>query len=305
MTSTERGLSRGACPGSNCRTTGEQMNNTEINWTELTWNPASGCTKVSPACEHCYAEKLAEQKRGTRAFPKGFDLMLRPWKLGEPAKVKRPSLIFTNSMTDMFHKDIPDAYRDDIIAAMLAAPRHRYQVLTKRPEIAARYFSTRKVPACMWLGCTVEDQERFDLRVPILRSIDAHVRFLSCEPIRGLIRRDVDLSGIHWLITGGESGNHANNPKDLERCFLVRRGPKGGLPWLPREDRMSWVRNLRDACIDQGVRHWFKQWGGATPKGGGRTLDRRTWDELPEHIPGAMPDNYVHRAPKVQLPLAV
>jgi len=134
------------------------MNQTEILWTELTWNPASGCTKVSAGCKYCYAENLAENKRGTPAFPVGFDVVCKPHKLGEPAKLKRPSLIFTNSMTDMFHEQIPDEYRDRIVAAMCAAPQHRYQVLTKRPEVAAKYFASRRAPDCMWLGVTIEHQ---------------------------------------------------------------------------------------------------------------------------------------------------
>src|SRR5580700_1771179 len=122
------------------------MNETKINWTEHTWNPASGCSAVSKACERCYAETIAENKRGTAAFPNGFDVMMRPWKLGEPKRLKRASLIFTNSMTDMFHADITDAYRDQILDAMRASPQHRYQVLTKRPARAEKFFRTRKVP---------------------------------------------------------------------------------------------------------------------------------------------------------------
>lgn len=267
------------------------MNKTEINWTSLSWNPASGCTKVSAGCKYCYAETLAERKRGTRAFPNGFDITIRPHKLDEPARIRKPSLIFTNSMSDLFHEDISESYRDQILDAMHRAPHHRYQVLTKRIEVAERYFRRRPVPNCMWLGVTVEHALTLH-RIDTLRSIDAPVRFVSVEPIIGPLGR-IDLTGIHWLITGGESGSHASNPKVLERRFLVRRGAKNEPRWVPRADRMDWIREIRDQCLAQGVAHWFKQWGGPTPKSGGRTLDGRTWDEMPV-LAGAMPQAYDH-----------
>lgn len=282
------------------------MNVTKINWTDHTWNPASGCSAVSKACERCYAETIAENKRGTAAFPVGFDVMMRPWKLDEPRRLKTPSLIFTNSMTDMFHADITDAYRDQILAVMRAYPQHRYQVLTKRPGRAEKFFRTREVPASMWVGCTVEHQATV-WRVDVLRRIAAPVRFLSCEPIYGPY--DMDLTDIHWVIGGGESGTHlASSQADLEDRALVRRGKPGEARWVPREDRLPWVRGLRDATKAAGAAFWWKQHGGPRPESGGRILDGRTWDEMPTHIPGAMPDgDYVHRAPKPaqrSLPLA-
>jgi protein gp37 len=274
------------------------MNLTEINWTELTWNPASGCDIVSTECKYCYAQTLAENKRGTRAFPNGFDITMRPWKLDEPRKVKRPSLIFTNSMTDMFHDGIPDSYRDQVVEAMNANSRHRYQVLTKRPENARRYFATRKVPDSMWLGVTVGHSSTM-WRVDMLREIDARVRFISAEPI--LSDLPFDLSGIHWLISGGESVSHLSDLSILDQRAIVRRGDMkaGERRYMPREDRMHWIRNLRDICNAAGVAYWFKQWGGPTPKSGGRDLDGRTWDEMPT-LAGALPEGYDHRSVSIE-----
>jgi len=269
-----------------------KMNVTEINWTELTWNPASGCKKLSAGCKYCYAHGIAEPKRGTAAFPVGFDVMLRPWKLGEPAKVKRPSLIFTNSMTDMFLDEISDSYRDQILDAMANASHHRYQVLTKRPEIAARYFATRKVPDYLWLGTTVEHQATAH-RIETLKSIDAKVRYVSAEPLLGPIV--ADLVGIHWLISGGESGNHLMRPNVCTERALVRRGGAGESTWVARDDRMDWVRGLRDQCQRDNVAFWHKQWGGSKGFLAGRLLDGRTWDEMPR-VPGAMPAAYKHKA---------
>jgi protein gp37 len=275
------------------------MNKTEINWTELTWNAASGCTKVSAECKHCYAHTIAENKRGTAAFPDGFDITIRPHKLRELKAHKKPALIFTNSMTDMFHADIPDSYRDQMFEAIRNSPHHRYQVLTKRPEIAARYFQTRKVPDSVWLGVTVGVRATLD-RVDILRQIDAKVRFLSCEPL--LEQLDgLSLDGIHWLIGGGESGSHLSDPKVSEKRSMVERNFNRATwpyPWKPRTDRIQWARHLRDLCAAGGVAFWWKQWGGPTPKGGGRSLDGAEWDEMPT-VHGAMPEGYAHR----QIPL--
>jgi len=266
------------------------MNKTEINWTDLTWNPASGCTKISAECKYCYAETLAENKRGTAAFPFGFSMTLRPHKLAEPARVKTPSLVFTNSMSDLFHDEIPDSYRERCFAAMEDAPHHRYQVLTKRPEKAAEWFSTRRVPDCVWLGVTIGVRDTA-WRADVLRNIDAKVRFLSCEPL--LERLDtLDVSGISWVIGGGESGVHASKADVLEKRFLVRRGNRksGEALWVPREDRIDYARHLRDKVKDAGAAFWWKQWGGPRPHSGGRILDGVEWNEMPCHVSGAMPD---------------
>lgn len=207
----------------------------------------------------------------------------------------------------MFHVDIPDSYRHQTVDAMERSPHHRYQVLTKRPDVAAKFFESRAVPDCMWLGVTVGVQRTLE-RVDILRSIDAKVRFLSCEPL--LEQLDgLSLEGIAWVIGGGESGSHLSDPKTLAMRGMVERNTDRSAwpyPWRPRADRMGWARHLRDLCTAAGAAFWWKQWGGPTPKGGGRHLDGRTWDEMPEHVIGAMPSaEYVHRESngKRQLPL--
>lgn len=285
------------------------MQETAINWTEITWNPASGCTKISEECKHCYAETIAEKYRGHAAFPVGFDVMMRPWKLDEPRRLKRPSLVFTNSMTDMFHDEITDEYRDRVCDAMERYGQHRYQVLTKRPENAARYAARRPLPRSMWLGVTLGHEKRRG-RLDVLRGINAAVRFVSAEPLLTPLD-DLDLSGIHWLITGGESGQHMSDPRIAEERGLAARDPKTK-KWTPREDRIGWVRSIRDQCVAAGVAFWHKQWGGVRPESAGRTLDGRTWDEMPVGVAGAMPAAYDHderntfgrrRAAQVSLPV--
>lgn len=268
------------------------MQKTEINWTELTWGTASGCTKISAGCKHCYAERIAEDKRGTLAFPQGFDITLRPHKMGEPRRIKAPSMIFTNSMTDLFHEQIPDDFRDQQCAVMAEVSRHRYQVLTKRPENAERYFSTRPVPDSVWLGVTVEHEKTMH-RVDTLRGIRARVRFLSIEPLLGPLDLRGKLDGIHWVIVGGESGSHLMDPEECAARGLVRRGLRGEPSWVAREDRMPWVRAIRDACAEAGVPFWFKQWGGSRGPLAGRLLDGVTHDGMPT-VPGAMPCGYAH-----------
>lgn len=268
------------------------MNETKINWTDATWNPLSGCTAVSAGCKYCYAETLAESRRGSAAFPKGFELMLRPWKLTEPQKLKQPSLVFTNSMSDLFQAEVPDDYRDKVFGAIMRSPEHRFQVLTKRPEIARDYFAPRtgrRVPHNVWLGVTIEHQLTAE-RLDVLREIDAPVRFVSAEPLLGPV--ELDLTNIHWVIGGGESGLHLRASSVLAKRGMVRRGERGEPNWPPRADRIGWARSLRDQCHAQGAAFWWKQWGGPRPESGGRELDGRTWDELPEHVPGAMPPNY-------------
>ena len=267
------------------------MQETKINWTDSTWNPLSGCQAVSAGCKYCYAESLAENKRGTAAFPNGFELTLRPWKLNEPRRLKQPSLVFTNSMSDLFQKEVPDDYRDKVFATIQAFPQHRFQVLTKRPEIARDYFRARDVPSNVWLGTTIEHQLTVK-RADILRDIDAPVRFISAEPLLGPIK--IDLTEIHWVIGGGESGAHLSDKRIRQQRAMVRLGDrsKGEPLWVPRDDRIEWARTLRDQCEDAGAAFWWKQWGGPRPESGGRELDGRTWDELPTHVPSAMPPNY-------------
>lgn len=285
------------------------MNETAISWTELTWNPMSGCRVVSTECKHCYAETLAEQKRGTRAFPVGFDLTMRPHKLREPSKIKAPSLIFCNSMSDFGLEELPDSYRDQILDAIEETPRHRYQVLTKRPQVVREYLARRgrRMPDSVWMGVTVGHVSTI-ARIDELRRIDARVHFVSAEPLLSAL--PISLDGIDWIITGGESGNHWRLPGALETRFLVRPGLAGEARWMPREDRADWIRRLDAEAAMAGAAHWFKQWGGPRPDSGGRMLDGSTRDGMPSHVPGAMPETYdhrerskAHREPSYRLPL--
>lgn len=289
------------------------MNNTEISWTQLTWNPMSGCEKIAPECKHCYAESLSENKRGTAAFPQGFDLTLRPHKLAEPARLRAPSLIFCNSMSDPGLAQLPDDYRARIFDAIDATPRHRYQVLTKRPADLLAWFrrTGRRLSSSVWLGTTIGHPSRVDQVRSLhgFRDVGAAVLFISAEPLLGdLVGAGLRLDGVDWLITGGESGTHASSPRELDARFLVRRDSRAG--WIPREDRAGWVRALRDEADRTGCAHWFKQWGGPRPTSGGRLLDGREHNGMPAHVQGAMPAGYVHEIPthgadRRRLPLAL
>ncbi len=229
-----------------------------IEWTDATWNPVTGCTKVSPGCDNCYAERFAERWRGVPGnyFPDGFDLKLRPNMLGRPGEWRGAKRIFVNSMSDLFHRDVPDIYIDRVFGTMEQVDRHVYQVLTKRPERMMRYLKGRYgaalAPAHMWFGVSVESNA-YAWRVDMLRRSPAQVRFLSMEPLIGAVDR-VALTGIDWVIVGGESG--------------------------PGRRRMEadWVRDVRDRCVAVGTAFFFKQWHKA---GTGRELDGRTWDDLP------------------------
>jgi protein gp37 len=242
-----------------------------IEWTNATWNPITGCTRVSPGCDHCYALTFAERFRGVPNHPyeQGFDLKLWPDRLGLPFKWKQPRRIFVNSMSDLFHKDVPDDFILNVFNTMIAASQHIYQVLTKRPSRLVNTQLTEKItqsiyrltgssswPTHIWLGVSVETSQ-YAWRADALRKIPASVRFISAEPLLGPLD-DLRLEGIHWLISGGESGP--------------------GYRYCDPE----WVRSLRDRCQKEGVAFFHKQWGGRTPKAGGRLLDGRTWDEFPE-----------------------
>jgi protein gp37 len=255
------------------------MNETGIIWTEATWNPASGCKRITPGCAFCYAYTFAEDKRGTPAFPNGFDLTIRPHKLKEPFRLKTPTLIFVNSMSDLFWEEIPESYRDQVLDVIEATPQHQYQVLTKRAEEMLRYSRRRKLPSNFWAGVSIEDQARA-YRADILRQVDAEIRFISAEPLLGPLV--LDWSGIHWCISGGESGRHLFDAKLRKKRALVdyERGR-----WSAREERIPWVRSLRDQCLAAQVKFFHKQWGGFSPKSAGRVLDGRTWDEFPR-LPG-------------------
>ncbi|MGH8902904.1 MAG: DUF5131 family protein [Egibacteraceae bacterium] len=234
-----------------------------IEWTQATWNPVTGCTKVSLGCDHCYAETFAERFRGVPGHPyeQGFDLRFWPVRLDLPRRWRTPRMVFVNSMSDLFHERVPASYVDLVLDTIRATPRHTYQVLTKRPGRMATVMR-RLQPAPLsnlWLGTSIED-DRYAWRADKLREAPAVVRFLSLEPLLGSLP-SLDLAGIDWVIVGGESGPR-HRPMDP-----------------------AWARELRDRCIDAQVAFFFKQWGGRTAKAGGRTLDGRTWDELPK--PGA------------------
>lgn len=234
---------------------------TEIEWTDATWNPVTGCEKVGPGCEHCYAERFAERWRGIPGHPyeQGFDLKLWPERLRQPLSWKKSRLIFVNSMSDLFHKDIPRDYIDRVFETMEKADWHIYQVLTKRSSLLRKYVNARyadsPAPDHIWLGVSVEDRDHIS-RIQHLRDASATIRFISFEPLLGPIG-SVDLSEIAWAIVGGESGPRA------------------------REMKAEWARDLKSQCLAQNVAFFFKQWGGARPKSGGRELDGEVWDGYP------------------------
>lgn len=236
----------------------------EIEWTDATWNPVTGCTKIGPGCDHCYAERFAERWRGIEGHPyeQGFDLRLWPSRLGQPALWKKPRMIFVNSMSDLFHKDIPREYIDRVFDAMEAADWHVYQVLTKRSSLMRNYLRQRydsgPVPSHIWLGVSVENAA-YKGRIQHLVQINSEARFISFEPLLGSIG-EVDLAGIAWAIVGGESGPGA------------------------RAMEAAWATELRQACERFGVAFFFKQWGGARPKSGGRLLEGEEWNGFPWQI---------------------
>jgi protein gp37 len=235
--------------------------NTAIEWTDATWNPVTGCTKISPGCKHCYAERLAVRLRamGNPRYRDGFAVTLHEDQLDLPLRWRRPRRIFVNSMSDLFHEAVPDAYVRRVFDAMARAPWHQFQVLTKRAERLAALAPALPWPANVWQGVSVESQE-YAWRAEHLRTVPAAVRFLSVEPLLGPIP-DLPLDDIDWVIAGGESGpGH-------------------------RSLQPEWIRGIRDQCARRGVLFFFKQWGGRTSKSGGRTLDARTWDQIPRTSP--------------------
>ena len=236
----------------------------EIEWTDATWNPVTGCTKVGPGCDHCYAERFAERWRGVEGHPykQGFDLTLWPSRLKQPALWKKPRMIFVNSMSDLFHKDIDRVFVDKVFDSMEQADWHVYQVLTKRSSLMRNYVRKRyeggPVPRHIWLGVSVEDAAHTS-RIEHLKQINSDARFISFEPLLGPIGA-VDLQGVAWAIVGGESGPRAR----------------------PMEE--SWARQIRDICDRDDVAFFFKQWGGARPKSGGRLLDGEEWNGFPWRV---------------------
>ena len=250
------------------------MNKTEIKWTDFTWNPVSGCVPISPGCAFCYAKRIAESN--PTAFKNGFGITLRPHKLSEPRKLTKPSIVFVNSMSDLFWDQIPTDYRHQILREIERCPEHVFQILTKRPDNMLEYFKGWNVPKNVWLGVTVEDKENMS-RVDILKQINTPRRFISFEPILEDIGV-VDLSGIAWAIVGGESGPHLTNEKQAEKRGLVRYMDG---KWIPREDRIHWVTNIQKACALSDTVFFFKQWGGPFSGSAGGLLNGIKYENFP------------------------
>lgn len=236
-----------------------------IEWTEATWNPTVGCTKISPGCKNCYAEEMAHRLKamGVRDYQNGFRLTLLEHRLVDPLKRKKPTVYFVNSMSDLFHQSVPDAYIERVLETMHAASWHTFQVLTKRAERLPRFFARRRLPDNIWLGVSVEDQKYGVPRIEHLRAVQAKVRFLSVEPLLEDVG-PLDLRNIQWVIVGGESGRRAR----------------------PMQER--WVASIQAQCEAQNVQFFFKQWGGwgadgkrRSKKANGRTFAGRQWNEMP------------------------
>ena len=236
-----------------------------IEWTERTWNPTTGCTKVSPGCVNCYAEVMARRLKaiGVAGYENGFELAIHHNRLEQPLERKRPTVYFVNSMSDLFHKDVPDEFLDKVFDTIRRTPQHTYQILTKRALRLPRYFASRECPRNAWLGVSVENRRKGLPRIDELRKVDARVRFLSVEPLLEDLG-PFDLTGISWCIVGGESGHRAR-------------------PMKP-----EWVKSVKRQCDRANVPFFFKQWGKYGPDGvgrskgaNGRTLHGRTWDAYP------------------------
>jgi len=240
-----------------------------IEWTEQTWNPTVGCTKISPGCKHCYAETMARRLKamGVQGYENGFGLTLMPERLAEPLERRKPTVYFVNSMSDLFHEKVPFDYMRRIFDVMTHAPQHTFQILTKRADRMAKFCRGIEVPANAWLGVSVENRKHGIPRIDVLRTIDAKVRFLSVEPLLEDLGA-IDLTGIQWVIVGGESG------------------PKA------RPMRKEWVDGVKRQCDQAEVAFFFKQWGAwgvdgqrRSKKANGRKYGGRVWDTMPATLP--------------------
>lgn len=243
--------------------------NSKIEWTEQTWNPTTGCTKISPGCKYCYAEVMARRLHamGADGYENGFKLALHPKRVVQPLARRKPTVYFVNSMSDLFHCDVPDTFLDEVFAVIEKTPQHTYQILTKRADRLPEYFADRRCPPNAWLGVSVEDRAYGLPRIDHLRRVNAQVRFLSVEPLLEDLG-DFDLAGIHWVIVGGESGHKA------------------------RPMQEAWVASIKRQADKAGAAFFFKQWGGwgadgvkRHKKANGRLLSGRTWDAFPEPCP--------------------
>lgn len=247
------------------------MAESSIEWTEHTWNPVTGCTKLSPGCKHCYAETMARRLKAMRApgYENGFELTLHPERLDQPLRRKAPTTYFVNSMSDLFHEAVPDRFIEQVLDVCRRTPQHTYQVLTKRAERLPQFFAARSCPPNVWLGVSVEDRKYGVPRIAQLRRVKAAVRFLSVEPLLEDVGK-LNLRGIHWVIVGGESGAKA------------------------RPMEATWAERVQAQAVAQGVAFFFKQWGawGADgvrrdKKRNGRELSGRRWDEFPVRVVAA------------------
>jgi protein gp37 len=237
----------------------------KIEWTEQTWNPVAGCTKISSGCDNCYAEVMARRLKamGVSGYQNGFEISIVSSRLSQPLRRKKPTMYFVNSMSDLFHKSVPFSYIDEVLNVIRQTPQHKYQILTKRASRMAKYFNSREVPQNIWLGVTVENK-RFGLpRIDLLRNIDAPLRFLSVEPLLENLGQ-LKLNGIHWVIVGGESG------------------PYG------RAMSPDWVSSIKRQCENKDISFFFKQWGrwGAdgqarNKRANGKELEGQIWNAMP------------------------
>jgi len=235
-------------------------NGSTIEWTEATWNPVTGCSKISPGCQHCYAERMAKrlQKAGQPNYAQGFKLTVHEHTLLLPMRWKSPRLIFVNSMSDLFHKKVSSEFIQKVFSVMNQTRWHTYQILTKRSDRLRKMDQKLRWNENIWMGVSVETQE-YAFRIDHLRQTKALLKFISIEPMLGPLR-SINLKGIDWVIVGGESGPGA------------------------RPLRLEWVLEVRDQCLKQGVPFFFKQWGGTNRKKAGRSLEGRTWDQMPLQV---------------------
>lgn len=233
------------------------MNKTKIEWTEITWNPITGCTKISEGCKNCYAEKLSNRLKamGTPKYEAGFSLSIHPETLNEPFSWKKPKVVFVNSMSDLFHEDVPLSFIQEVFGVMNNNPRHIFQVLTKRADLLEQYTSLLNWTENIWMGVTVESFRHYD-RTDHLKRTGAFIKFLSCEPLLSPLT-DINLFDIDWVIVGGESGPMA------------------------RPIKKEWVVEIKDLCIRENVPFFFKQWGGANKKKAGCLLDGNVYKSVP------------------------
>lgn len=239
--------------------------NSSIEWTDTTWNPLTGCTKISPGCKHCYAERIARRLKamGQANYANGFKLTLHEDMLDQPLTWRKPRTVFVNSMSDLFHRDVPTEFIQRVFAVMRRASQHRFQALTKRSKRVAELSGEIDWPENVWMGVSVENAD-YAFRIDHLRQTGAAVKFLSVEPLLGPLP-DLNLTGIDWVIVGGESG-------------------PGARPMIS-----DWVTDIRDQCVAAEVPFFFKQWGGVNKSRTGRELEGRTWDEMPDGQESAPP----------------